>query len=159
MCVRPRPSRTSSGPLVVQCYLVRPLSDYQDDLTNPILNLIRGATLAIVSGFRWRDVDRSMGGSVDESEQWRIVFTSPSCARSCDYTFKNFGKPARIVLELHRLGKESRIADVEWNSGPLRGLYRPRAAYDERSADPAGLVMSPRWRRPSPTDVLNDPFW
>jgi hypothetical protein len=46
-------------------------------------------------------------------------------------TFMNFGKPERIVLELLRVGKEWRIADVEWNSGSLRGLYRPRAAYDE----------------------------
>jgi len=39
-------------------------------------------------------------------------------------TFMNFGKPQRIVLELLRSGKEWRIADVEWDSGTLRGLYR-----------------------------------
>jgi hypothetical protein len=37
-------------------------------------------------------------------------------------TFMNFGKPERVVLELLRSGKEWRIADVEWDSGTLRGL-------------------------------------
>lgn len=45
-------------------------------------------------------------------------------------TFNNFGKPEKIVLELLRLGKEWRIADVTWDSGNLRGLYRRKAAYD-----------------------------
>lgn len=44
-------------------------------------------------------------------------------------TFANFSKPERVVLKLLRSGKEWRIADVEWGSGSLRGLYR-RAAYD-----------------------------
>jgi hypothetical protein len=44
-------------------------------------------------------------------------------------TFMNFGKPERVVLELLRSGNEWRIADVEWDSGTLRGLYRRNAAY------------------------------
>ena len=42
----------------------------------------------------------------------------------------NFGKPERVVVELLHSGKEWRIADVEWDSGTLRGLYRHHAAYD-----------------------------
>ena len=45
-------------------------------------------------------------------------------------TFINLGKPEKIVLELLRSGKEWRIADVEWGSGSLRGLYQRKAAYD-----------------------------
>jgi Protein of unknown function (DUF3828) len=45
-------------------------------------------------------------------------------------TFMNFGKPEKVVLELLRSGKEWRIADVEWDPGTLRGLYRRKAAYD-----------------------------
>jgi hypothetical protein len=45
-------------------------------------------------------------------------------------TFLNFGKPEKVVLELLRSGDEWRIADVEWDSGTLRGLYRRKAAYD-----------------------------
>ena len=45
-------------------------------------------------------------------------------------TFLNFGKPEKVVLELLRSGKEWRIADVEWDSDTLRGLYRRRAAYE-----------------------------
>jgi hypothetical protein len=45
-------------------------------------------------------------------------------------TFVNFGKPEKVVLELLRSGDEWRIADVEWDSGTLRGLYRGKAVYD-----------------------------
>jgi hypothetical protein len=45
-------------------------------------------------------------------------------------TFINLGKPEKIVLELLRSGKEWRIAEVEWGSGSLHGLYRRKAAYD-----------------------------
>jgi hypothetical protein len=45
-------------------------------------------------------------------------------------TLTNFGKPEKIALELLRSGKELRIADVQWDSGNLRGLYRRKAAYD-----------------------------
>ena len=45
-------------------------------------------------------------------------------------TFLNFGKPEKVVLELLRSGKEWRIADVEWDSGTLRDLYRRKATYD-----------------------------
>jgi len=48
-------------------------------------------------------------------------------------TLINFGKPERVVLELLRSGTEWRIADVEWDSGTLRGLYRRRAAYDHEA--------------------------
>jgi hypothetical protein len=36
----------------------------------------------------------------------------------------------KVVLELLRSGKEWRIADVEWDSGTLRDLYRRKATYD-----------------------------
>ncbi|SRR5579871_1381620 len=45
-------------------------------------------------------------------------------------TFMNAGRPEKIVLELLRSGVEWRIADIEWDSGSLRGLYRRKAAYD-----------------------------
>lgn len=45
-------------------------------------------------------------------------------------TLTNFGKPEKIVLELLRSGNEWRIADVQWDSGNLRALYRRKAAYD-----------------------------
>jgi hypothetical protein len=45
-------------------------------------------------------------------------------------TFVNFGKPEKVVLELLRSGEEWRIADVEWDSGTLHGLYRRKATYD-----------------------------
>jgi hypothetical protein len=45
-------------------------------------------------------------------------------------TFSNFGKPEKVVLELLSSGKEWRIADVEWDSGTLRDLYRHKATYD-----------------------------
>jgi hypothetical protein len=44
-------------------------------------------------------------------------------------TFLNFGKPEKVVLELLRLGNEWRVADVKWDSGTLRGVYRRAAAY------------------------------
>jgi hypothetical protein len=45
-------------------------------------------------------------------------------------TLLNFGKPEKVVLELLSSGKEWRIADVEWDSGTLRDLYRHKATYD-----------------------------
>jgi hypothetical protein len=44
-------------------------------------------------------------------------------------TFLNFGKPQKVVLELLRLGNEWRVAEVKWDSGTLRGVYRLKAAY------------------------------
>jgi hypothetical protein len=44
-------------------------------------------------------------------------------------SFLNFGKPEKVVLELLRLGNEWRVADVKWDSGTLRGVYRRQAAY------------------------------
>jgi hypothetical protein len=49
-------------------------------------------------------------------------------------TFTSSGKPEKIVLELLRSGKEWRIADIEWDSGTLRGLYRRKAAYEGEAA-------------------------
>jgi len=43
-------------------------------------------------------------------------------------SFTNSGKPEKIVIELLRSGNEWRIADIEWDSGTLRGLYRRKAA-------------------------------
>jgi hypothetical protein len=45
-------------------------------------------------------------------------------------SFLNFGKPEKVTLELLRASNEWRIANVEWDSGTLRGLYRTKAAYD-----------------------------
>jgi hypothetical protein len=45
-------------------------------------------------------------------------------------SFLNFGKPEKVALELLRSGNEWRVADVEWDSGTLRGLFRRKAAYD-----------------------------
>jgi hypothetical protein len=49
-------------------------------------------------------------------------------------TFTNAGRPEKIVVELLRSGKEWRVADVEWDSGSLRGLYRRKAAHDNETA-------------------------
>lgn len=51
-------------------------------------------------------------------------------------SFMNAGRPEKIVLELLRSGAEWRIADIEWDSGSLRGLYRRKAAYDGEAAPP-----------------------
>jgi hypothetical protein len=45
-------------------------------------------------------------------------------------SFLNFGKREKVTLELLRSSNEWRIADVAWDSGTLRGLYRRKAAYD-----------------------------
>jgi hypothetical protein len=45
-------------------------------------------------------------------------------------SFMNSGKPEKIVIELLRSGNDWRIADIEWDSGTLRGLYRRKAARD-----------------------------
>jgi hypothetical protein len=49
-------------------------------------------------------------------------------------TFMNSGKPEEVVLELLRSGNNWRIADVTWESGTLRALYRRHAARDSESA-------------------------
>jgi hypothetical protein len=58
-------------------------------------------------------------------------------------TFMNFGKPEKVVLELLRSGKEWRIADVEWDPGTLRGLYRRKAAYDGEAGDLKAVAGRP----------------
>src|ERR1700674_3345183 len=45
-------------------------------------------------------------------------------------TFMNSGKPEQVVLDLLRSGNDWRIADVAWDSGTLRALYRRHAARD-----------------------------
>jgi hypothetical protein len=49
-------------------------------------------------------------------------------------TFMDSGKPQKVVLELLRSGNDWRIADIEWESGSLRGLYRRRATHDAETA-------------------------
>jgi hypothetical protein len=49
-------------------------------------------------------------------------------------SFLNFGKPEKVALELLRSGNEWRVADVAWDSGTLRGLYRRKAADDGHGA-------------------------
>lgn len=48
-------------------------------------------------------------------------------------TFMNAGKPEKVVLELLRSGNDWRIADITWDSGTLRALYRRKAARDANS--------------------------
>ena len=48
-------------------------------------------------------------------------------------TFMDGGKPGKIVLELLRSGDNWRIADIEWESGSLRALYRRKAAHDNET--------------------------
>ncbi len=45
-------------------------------------------------------------------------------------SFTNDGKPEKITVELLRSGNDWRIADIQWDSGSLRGLYRRKAARD-----------------------------
>jgi hypothetical protein len=49
-------------------------------------------------------------------------------------TFMNSGKPEKVVLELLRSGDDWRIADITWESGSLRGLYRRKATRDAETA-------------------------
>jgi len=49
-------------------------------------------------------------------------------------SFMNAGKPEKVVIELLRSGNEWRIADIEWDSGTLRGLYRRKAAHEGEAA-------------------------
>jgi hypothetical protein len=49
-------------------------------------------------------------------------------------TFMNSGKPEKVVVELLRSGDDWRIADIMWESGGLRGLYRRKATRDAESA-------------------------
>ena len=51
-------------------------------------------------------------------------------------SFLNFGKPEKVVLELLRSGNEWRIANVEWDSGTLRDLYRRKAANGGQGVTP-----------------------
>lgn len=51
-------------------------------------------------------------------------------------TFMNAGKPEKVVIELLRSGNDWRIADIEWDTGTLRGLYRLKAARDNEAAVP-----------------------
>jgi hypothetical protein len=51
-------------------------------------------------------------------------------------SFLNFGKPEKVVLELLRSGNEWRIANVEWDSGTLRGLYRHKAIDGDQGVPP-----------------------
>jgi hypothetical protein len=40
--------------------------------------------------------------------------------------FTNFGKAEKIVLQLLKVGENWRIADIQWDSGTLRGLFRKK---------------------------------
>ena len=41
-------------------------------------------------------------------------------------TFTDAGKAAKVVVELLKTGESWRIADIQWDSGTLRGLYRKK---------------------------------
>jgi hypothetical protein len=45
-------------------------------------------------------------------------------------TFENSGKTGKVVLELLRSADDWRIADITWETGSLRGLYRRKATRD-----------------------------
>jgi hypothetical protein len=49
-------------------------------------------------------------------------------------TFMNSGRPEQVVLELLRSGNDWHIADVAWDSGTLRALYRRHATRDSEPA-------------------------
>jgi hypothetical protein len=40
--------------------------------------------------------------------------------------FTNGGNPEKVVLDLLKVGESWRIADIVWDSGTLRGLYRKK---------------------------------
>jgi hypothetical protein len=40
--------------------------------------------------------------------------------------FVNFGKSETVVVELLKVGEDWRIADIAWDSGTLRGLFRKK---------------------------------
>jgi hypothetical protein len=41
-------------------------------------------------------------------------------------SFTNFGKAEKVVVELLKVGESWRIADIQWDSGTLRGLFRKK---------------------------------
>lgn len=41
-------------------------------------------------------------------------------------SFNNFGKAEKIVVELLKVGESWRIADITWDTGTLRGLFRKK---------------------------------
>jgi hypothetical protein len=51
-------------------------------------------------------------------------------------TFENSGSTRKIILELLRSGDDWRIADIKWESGSLRGLYRRKATRDAQAPTP-----------------------
>jgi Protein of unknown function (DUF3828) len=66
----------------------------------------------------------------DISEIAVEVKATDAVKTTASVAFTNAGKPERVTLELLRTGAEWRIADIAWDSGTLRGLYRLRAAQD-----------------------------
>jgi hypothetical protein len=63
-----------------------------------------------------------------------VVAVKESGARAAGtVTFVDAGKPEKVMLELLRSGKDWRIADIAWDSGSLRGLYRRKAARDSEA--------------------------
>jgi hypothetical protein len=42
-------------------------------------------------------------------------------------SFTNAGKPEKVTVELLKVGDDWRIADIHWESGTLRDLYRQKA--------------------------------
>jgi hypothetical protein len=41
-------------------------------------------------------------------------------------SFTDAGKAGKVVVELLKVGESWRIADIQWDSGTLRGLYRKK---------------------------------
>ena len=41
-------------------------------------------------------------------------------------SFTDAGKACKVVVELLKVGESWRIADIQWDSGTLRGLYRKK---------------------------------
>jgi Protein of unknown function (DUF3828) len=68
-------------------------------------------------------------------------------------TFMNSGKAEQVVLELLRSGNDWRIADVAWESGTLRALYRRHAASPFRAS------MVRRGCRPCARGWRSTPDW
>jgi len=59
-------------------------------------------------------------------------------------SFINSGKRAKVIVELLRSGQDWRIAEVVWESGSLRGLYRRRAMGDAENDPRRGSIFGLR---------------
>jgi len=57
-------------------------------------------------------------------------------------SFVNAGKSEKVVVELLKVGESWRIADIAWDSGSLRGLYRKKWSQNQTVAPQGGAVTT-----------------